>query len=334
MMKGRTDRSVSPGGDHGDLGGHEHEADTGPHVPGDFLAKDQHGQDGRQHGLEEEDQRALHGGGGFHAHEVAGIAARGDENADIEHVEEVARGIAAEEGHGGEHGQTGGLQGIGHGGDVADEHEDDHLGAGGQAAEAGDGHAGVLGALLFAQHGIKGEGGGREQHQRDAHGIERGVQRIDDDEGGRHFHDQGGDVLGPDVGAQDEIGEGQHQHGVAAEQHADHRGRGVKDGHLVEHHAHHQAHEAEPGKAFPCGGGDPCPVLAQAAQGKGDEQQATHEEAGAVELHGVEIMGHGLQGHFHGAEEHGGKKDENVSAVHRSRSLVGNLLLEKCCACL
>ena len=42
------------------------------------------GKDGRQHRLQEEDQRALHGGGGLHAHEVAGIAARGDENADVE----------------------------------------------------------------------------------------------------------------------------------------------------------------------------------------------------------------------------------------------------------
>ena len=59
-------------------------------------------------------------------------------------------------------------------------------------------------------------------------------------------------------------------------------------------------------------------ALAQAAQGKGEEQQPAHEEAGAGELHGVEIMGHGLQGHFLGAEEDGGKQNENVSAVLRS----------------
>ena len=303
-------------GQHGDERGHEDEADAEPHIQRDVFPEQEHGEERGQYGLEEEDQRALHGRGAFHAHEVAGVAAARHKDADVQHREDIAAGIALQEGDAGKEGQAGTAQGFGHGGGMAEGHEEEHLGAGGNAAEACHGKAGVLHAELFAQHGVKCEGGGGEQDKAHAAHIERGMQGVDDDERAEHFQHQRDDMLGAYIGAQDEEGEGQHQNGVAAEQNAHHRGRDIEDGDLIEHHAHHKAEEAQPGKALPCGDIQRKPALFQGAQAEGDEEQAADEKTGAVELHGVEVVGHGLEGDFHGAEEQRSQQDENVAVVH------------------
>ncbi len=209
-------------GKHGDEGSREYQADAQPHIPRYGFAQYQHGEDGRKYGLEKEDQRTLHGRGAFHAHEIAGVAAASDEDADVEHGEDIVRRIPFEEGDGREHRQSGGVQGVAHEGDMAQGDERQHLGAGRQTAERRDREAGVSGAEFFAQHGIQREGGRRKQDEGHAAHIQHGVQRVDDDERTDHFQHQRRDMLGQDGGFEDEEGEDQHHHGIAAEQHAHH----------------------------------------------------------------------------------------------------------------
>ena len=43
-----------PCGDHGNDGSDEHEENARPHVPGNVFTENDHGEDGGEHGLEEE----------------------------------------------------------------------------------------------------------------------------------------------------------------------------------------------------------------------------------------------------------------------------------------
>ena len=234
--------------DDGAQGAGHDEDDTQQHIKGDLLPVEPPGQDGRQGGFEEVDQGDHAGRLVLHGQEVGAEADARHAGGDVEHVGQVLQGVTGQQGDVGEGGQPGGVDGGGNGRNVAhpDEDQDDQTAE--QKAEAGDHRSAVPSHLFFAHDPVDGEQDGGRQGQDHPHGVQLGVEGVDDGDGSRHLQHQGGDVPHVDGLAQEQEGQEGDEHRVTAEQHRHHPGVGVVDRELIDGHADGDAHQAQQGK--------------------------------------------------------------------------------------
>ena len=189
-----------------------------------------------------------------------------------------------------------------------------------QEAPACHDHAGILGAHFGPEHGIQGEHRRGQQGKRDARRADRRIQRIDQDKDAEAFQHQRHDVLAQDLRAQDEPGENEHEHGIAAEQDGDDRGVRVLHGELIQGHADHNPQKAEPGQFNEAQAVDPDTALPEHPPGERDEDKAADEKPREVQLDRIKQSGNFLERDFHRAEKQRCQCNKQVTSFHNGIS--------------
>jgi len=127
-------------------------------------------------------------------------------------------------------------------------------------------------------------------------------------------------VLAQDLRAQDEPGENEHEHGIAAEQDGDDRGVRVLHGELIQGHADHNPQKAEPGQFNEAQAVDPDTALPEHPPGERDEDKAADEKPCEVQLDRIKQSGNFLERDFHRAEKQRCQCNKQVTSFHNGIS--------------